>query len=133
MKNDWKEVWRAASEEMPVIAEKKLVGKWLAEDIGGGGVVDNSQSTLEIGEDGTVSGNTAVNRYGGKAKIVGQKIEFGSISTTRRAGPPALMDQESKFTKELANVASFRIDDNGLLYLLNATGKEVVRFSKKSD
>lgn len=133
MKNDWKEVWRVATEEMPVIAEKKLVGKWLAEDINGGGVVDIAQSTVEIGEDGSVTGNTAVNRYGGKANIVGQKIEFGSISTTRRAGPPALMDQESKFTMALESVVSFRIDDNGLLYFLNANGKEVLRFSKISD
>ncbi len=79
MKIDWKEVWRVAAEAVPAITEKRLVGKWLAEDISGGGVIDNLQSTLEIGEDGAVSGNTAVNRYGCKAKIVGQKIEFGSF------------------------------------------------------
>ena len=41
----------------PVAAENvppQLVATWLAEDIGGGGVIDNLQSTLEIREDGTV-------------------------------------------------------------------------------
>lgn len=131
MKSDWKEIWTAPIEHAS--SEKKWVGKWLAEDISGGGVIDNAQSTLEITEEGAVSGSTAVNRYSGKAKIVGQKMEFGPLAMTRRAGPPALMDQESKFNKALASVVSFRIEDTGLLYLLDATGKEVLRFSKMSD
>jgi heat shock protein HslJ/phosphoglycolate phosphatase-like HAD superfamily hydrolase len=130
MQKDWKEIWSPSMSDASSENQKKLFGKWLAEDIAGGGVIDNAQSTLEISEDGSVSGNTSVNQYGGKAKIDGQKIEFGALAMTRRAGPPALMDQESKFTNSLAKVASFRIAETGLLYLMDATGKDVLRFSK---
>ena len=130
MKDDWKEVWTEAANAQDQGPQVDLTGNWLAEDIAGGGVIDNAQSTLEIGKDGSVSGSTAVNRYSGKAKIEGQKIEFGPLATTRRAGPPALMDQESKFTKALEKAARFRIEDSGLLYLMDETGKDILRFSK---
>ncbi len=52
---------------------------------------------------------------------------------TRRAGPPALMDQESKFVAALEKVASFQVDEAGLLNLLDAEGKNLVRFSKLED
>ena len=109
------------------------MGKWLAEDIAGGGVVDGVQTTLEVSNDGTVSGSTAVNRYGGKASIDGNKITLGQLVMTRRAGPPALMDQESKFVAALEKVASFQVDDAGLLNLLDAEGKNLIRFSKLED
>ena len=130
MKDDWKEVWTEAANAQDQGPQVDLTGNWLAEDIAGGGVIDNAQSTLEIGKDGSVSGSTAVNRYSGKAKIEGEKIEFGPLATTRRAGPPALMDQESKFTKALEKAARFRIEDSGLLYLMDETGKDILRFSK---
>jgi heat shock protein HslJ/phosphoglycolate phosphatase-like HAD superfamily hydrolase len=130
MKQDWKQLWGEPATTGPIAHAKMLVGKWLAEDIEGGGVIDRVQSTLEIGDDGAVSGNTAVNRYGGKAKIDGQKIEFGPLAMTRRAGPPAMMNQESKFTAALEKVVGFRIEATGLLYLMDAQGKDVLRFSK---
>jgi heat shock protein HslJ/phosphoserine phosphatase len=130
MNRDWKEIWTSPANESALVSERKLTGEWVAEDIDGGGVIDNAQSTLEISEDGSVSGSTAVNRYGGKAKIDGQKMEFGPLALTRRAGPPALMDQESKFTKALGKVAGFRIENSGLLYLTDATGNDVLRFSR---
>ncbi len=130
MAKDWQQLWSE-----PTIAagsnSTKLFGKWLAEDIAGGGVIDNAQSTLEISDDGSVSGSTAVNRYGGKAKVEGQNIAFGPLAMTRRAGPPALMDQETRFTQALEKVIQFRIEDTGLLYLLDAGGKAILRFSKQ--
>ena len=72
---------------------------WLVEDIGGRGVVDKAQTTMTFAEDGSVSGNTSVNRYQGRASVEGTKVSFGPLATTRRAGPPALMDQEMKFLK----------------------------------
>ena len=132
MKDDWKEVWTEPANAQAEGSQEKLTGNWVAEDIAGGGVIDNAQSTLEIGKDGSVSGSTAVNRYSGKAKIEGQKIEFGPLATTRRAGPPALMDQESKFIKALEKAARFRIEDSGLLYLMDETGNDIMRLSKLS-
>ena len=44
---------------------------WLVEDIGGRGVVDKAQTTIRLAEDGSVSGDTSVNRYHGRATIEG--------------------------------------------------------------
>jgi heat shock protein HslJ/phosphoglycolate phosphatase-like HAD superfamily hydrolase len=133
MAKDWKIVWNIPTEPGATNSMKSVVGKWLAEDIAGGGVLDRVQSTLEVNKDGTVSGSTAVNRYGGKALIDGNKMTLGQLVMTRRAGPPAHMDQESKFVAALEKVASFQVDDAGFLNLLDAEGKNLVRFSKLED
>jgi heat shock protein HslJ len=133
MKKDWKDIWTFATKESTSDSGRNLIGKWVAEDIFGGGVIDTAQSTLEISLDGSVSGSTAVNRYGGKAKIDGQKIEIGPLAVTRRAGPPALMEQESKFTSALGKVVSFRLEASGLMYFSDASGNDVLRFAKISE
>jgi heat shock protein HslJ len=101
----------------------------LVEDIAGQGVVDRAQTTIQFSSDGKVMGDTSVNRYQGQAKIDGDKINFGPLATTRRAGPPALMDQESKFLKAIDAAKRFRIEPTGLLYLLNESGDAVLRLS----
>jgi heat shock protein HslJ len=102
---------------------------WLVEDIGGRGVVDKAQTTMKFAEDGSVSGDTSVNRYQGRATIDGNKFSFGPLAATRRAGPPALMDQETKFLKAVETVKSFKIEPTGLLSLLNDAGDTVLRLS----
>lgn len=102
---------------------------WLVEDIGGRGVVDKSQTTMKFAEDGSVSGDTSVNRYQGRATIDGNNISFDPLAATRRAGPPALMDQEIKFLKAVETVKSFKIKPTGLLSLLNDGGDTVLRLS----
>ncbi len=129
MKTDWKTLWTEPSSQADS-PQAALFGKWLAEDIAGKGVIDNAQSTLELKEDGTVSGNTCVNNFGGKATIDNQKIQFGPLATTRRAGPPALMEQESKYTQALKKAVAYRLDANGLLFFIDADQKDILRFSK---
>ena len=102
---------------------------WLVEDIDGRGVVDKAQTTITFADDGSVSGDTSVNRYQGRATIDGNKISFGPLATTRRAGPPALMDQETKFLKALETVKIFRVEATGMLSLQNEAGDIVLRCS----
>lgn len=129
MAKDWKQLWTTAKANEVSKVKTSIVGKWLAEDIMGGGVLDRAQSTLEVSQDGMVSGNTAVNRYSGKATLKEMSIQFGPLAMTRRAGPPAMMDQESKFTAALEKVSSFRIEITGLLYLMDTESKDVLRFA----
>lgn len=99
-------------------------GRWLAEDIRGGGVLDRVQSVLEIAADGTVTGRGGCNRMGGTATISGSSITFGPIISTKMACIPAVMDQEGKFFSALENVRAWRIDKvTGKLSLLDAAGK----------
>jgi heat shock protein HslJ len=59
-----------AAESVP----NELVGTWLAEDIGGGGVIDYLQTTLEINDDGTYSGFAGCNNYTGTFDLKGGEI-----------------------------------------------------------
>ncbi len=127
MKQDWKTVFPAVTEKEPA----DLIGSWLVEDIDGRGVIDNAQTTVEFGADGAVSGSTCVNRYSGKASIDGNKLSFGPLATTRKAGPPALMDQEQKFSTALGTVAAFEFGEPGILYFLDSSGKKVLKLSRQ--
>jgi putative lipoprotein len=107
----------------------RIAGTWLAEDIGGGGVIDDAQSTLTIAADGTVNGNSGCNGFGGTATIEGDKVTFGPMVGTLMACAEAIMDQERKFYDALDRTASFRIDEVGKLILLDDGGAELARFS----
>ena len=122
----------ADAPETPEIAapEPSPVGNWLAEDILGGGVIDDAQTTLQIAADGSVSGRGGCNRYAGRATITGETIAFGPLASTRMACAEALMNQETKFHDALARVASFRLEAAGnKLVLLDASGEPLVRLA----
>ncbi len=106
-----------------------LFQNWVVEDIEGRGVVDRAQTTIQINKDGTAHGNTGVNLFNASPTISGNKITFGDFPVTRRAGPPALMDQESKFLAAIQKVKRYQIDNNQVLHLLDENGKELLRLS----
>ncbi len=102
-------------------------GKWLAEDIRGGGVIDRLQTVLEIAVDGAVTGTGGCNRMTGRATVSGEKIIFGSMASTRMACPPAVMDQERKFFDALRDARTWRRDPTRRkLTLLDAEGRPVI-------
>jgi heat shock protein HslJ len=124
MKQDWKEVFAANGDATT------LLGKaWLVEDIDGRGVVDNAQTTVEFAADGTVSGSTSVNRYKGNATVDGNKLTFGPLAATRRAGPPALMDQEQRFFNAIEAIAKYEFTNPGIVVFQDADGKNRLRLS----
>ena len=107
------------------------VGRWLAEDIEGGGVIDRLQTILEIAEDGAVSGTGGCNRMIGKATISGDALTFGTIGSTQMACTPAAMAQERKFFDALEKVRNWRVDtQRRKLTLLDAQGKRLVAFAR---
>lgn len=108
-----------------------LPGKWLAEDIDGGGVIDRLQTTLEVSADGKVTGMGGCNRYAGSANIDGNAIKFLPMGSTRMACSPAVMKQESKFHATLEKVRAWRVDQaQRKLLLLDGQGFDLMRFSK---
>jgi putative lipoprotein len=103
-------------EMMSATSEATGAGKffgvtWIAEDIGGGGVIDKARSTITFAADGTVNGSGGCNNFSGKAKVEGERIEIGPLAATRKACIPALSDQEQKFFRALANARLFEIDE----------------------
>lgn len=102
-------------------------GRWLAEDIGGGGVIDNLQTTLEIAADGAVHGLGGCNNFRGKAEVGSEKISFGPLAATKMACIPAVADQETKFFDALSKVVSWRVDAaTGKLELFGSDGVRLV-------
>jgi len=106
-------------------------GKWLAESIRNGGVIDNLQSTIEITADGQVTGKGGCNGFGGKATVTGDKISFGPLVATQMACPPAIMDQETKFLGALNDARRWLVDDQrGKLILFDAANKEILLLAR---
>lgn len=104
---------------------------WLAEDIGGSGVIDRAQSTITFAANDDVSGSGGCNRYHGQASIAGSSIDFGPFAATMMACPPALMDQERRFFDALAAARSYNFDDPYLIFYDDA-GRPLVKFTRQS-
>ena len=108
-----------------------LIGtSWLAEDIGGTGVVDRLQTTLSFTGDGRVSGSGGCNRYFGPVTVSGEAIRFGAMAATRMACPPAVMNQEQRFFAALGRAESWKATAEGKLILTDAAGEPLVSFSR---
>lgn len=105
-------------------------GVWIVEDIDGRGVIDNLQSTLEADGD-RVAGMAGCNRYNGQLREDGTALSIGPVMSTRMMCPPAVMDQEQKLFSALARVRGMDLR-NGLLHLLDAEGRSIIRLSRKS-
>ncbi|HEY6630511.1 MAG TPA: META domain-containing protein, partial [Rhizobiaceae bacterium] len=103
---------------------------WLAEDIGGGGVIDDAQSTFTVAPDGKVTGGGGCNRFFARAKVEGDRISIGKAGATMMACPEALMDQERKFFAALEKAATYRLDGDGKLFLVDANGADIARFAR---
>ncbi|MGZ2438574.1 heat shock protein HslJ [Sinorhizobium medicae] len=113
-----------AAEKVP----EQLVGSWLAEDMGGRGVIDDLQTTLEIREDGTYGGMAGCNHFTGAFSLSGATISFGFAAATRKMCVPAAMDQERKFLNALGDELSWKIEGSKLT-LARPNGPPVIRLT----
>ncbi|WP_254692781.1 META domain-containing protein [Shinella daejeonensis] len=122
----------ALASPLPAQAEEAvpagLGGSWLAEDIGGGGVIDDLQTTLDIRPDGSYGGNGGCNTYRGKLKVQNGSIAFAPAAATRKMCIPAIMDQEQKFFDALGTVTSWKLE-NGILHLTGKDGAPALRLA----
>ncbi len=112
-----------SSESVPFPVANLTGVTWVAEDIDGGGVIDNAQSTLEFTSDDRVAGRAGCNRYGGSVKLDGSKLKIEQVFATKMACAPALMDQETRFLQALEAASSFEVKDTKLL-VKDAAGKQ---------
>lgn len=112
-------------------ASAEPAGRWLAEDIRGGGVMDYLQTVLVIAPNGKVSGSGGCNSMGGSATIRGDGIRFSRIASTMKACTPAAMNQERKFFDALKEVRFWRVDGpRQELILRDRRGRPILVLSK---
>jgi len=73
-------------------------------------VVEDAQPlVVAFGHDGRVSGTTGVNHLTASYSVTAEYLTFGPLATTRRAGPPALMEQEHRVVQSLAGMCPFEL------------------------
>jgi heat shock protein HslJ len=129
MAEDWKTVFSNLKETNAVTLDAIVGPTWTLVSINGENVVDQSNASMILGAGGKVAGNAGVNRFSGTAEIEGNQISFGPLVTTRRAGPPALMAQESMFLKAMSEVVAMQLAVDGTLKLVNANDVAILTFA----
>jgi len=93
----------------------KLVGSaWRLEDLAGAGVIERAEATLEFPEAGRVSGQATCNRFFGFFETSGESLTIARVGATKKACPPAMMDQETKYLRALEGAERFRIEGTTL-------------------
>lgn len=109
-----------------VVANTDFMGKeWVAEYILGAPVIDMSHSSIQLNEDGSVTGNGGCNAYTGSYTLEGNTLTFGPMAATMKMCAEALSDQEMRFFQSLAAPLTIKME-NGLLNLVPAEGKPSV-------
>ena len=109
----------------------QLIGaKWVAEDIDGGGVIDDVQSTMEFTEEHRVAGRGGCNPYSGNVQIDGPKLKIEQVISTKMACAPALMDQETRFLQALEAARTFELQDTKLR-IRDESGKQRLVLDKQ--
>ena len=106
--------------------------KWLAEDIGGQGVMDFLQSTLQFDamDNSRVGGNSGCNNYFGAVAVDGWTIEFSAMGSTRMACPAAVMDQENRFLSALSATNRYEWNPETDLLHFYDDDESTLRFSR---
>jgi heat shock protein HslJ len=99
--------------------------EWTLTTLNGKPVEAKKPLTLKF-EHGRVSAFGGVNRLSGSYALVGETVTLGQLIGTRRAGEPALMQQEQDFAKTLATVDSFKVSGDQLT--LSSKGTVVALF-----
>jgi heat shock protein HslJ len=97
---------------------KALTGSWALTAYGPEGattpVASGSQASLTFNADGTVTGNSGCNSFGGEYKVEGDKITFSGLASTLMACEEPLMTQEGNVFKVLDGTAAYKIDGDTL-------------------
>ena len=78
-------------------------------------------------EEARVTGSGGVNRLTGHFALSGDELRFGTLATTRMAGPENAMRREAAFLAALDRVTSYALDGRTLTFL--ADDDAVVRLS----
>ncbi|WP_165943572.1 META domain-containing protein [Roseicella aquatilis] len=115
----------------PRPASPALTGReWVAEEIGGKGVLDRARSTLTLAEDGRAHGSGGCNRFTGGYEVKGDHLTFSQMGSTMMACEPPVGEQEQRLHQALGAARRWRIAPEGRLLLLDAEGKVLARFAR---
>jgi heat shock protein HslJ len=111
-----------------------LAGPWVIRAIRrGDGVVSvraGSDAALAFDADaGTVTGSTGINRLRGTVEVHDDRVRFGPLTTTRMAGEPEAMDEESALLDALDSAVAYRAEGDRVV-LLDEDGGTLVDLAR---
>lgn len=109
--------------------EVDLLGAWLLEDLGGRGVMDMVQTTIEFDAEGGVFGGGGCNRFTGSYTFENELLEFSPLAGTKMMCPEAVMDQEDRFHQALGAVERVAMDGPFLL-IFYTDAEQPLRFTR---
>lgn len=106
--------------------ERLITGhKWVVDDIAGRDLAEKSRATVQFLTDGSVLGTGGCNRYKGNWSLSGETLEVEKLAVTRKACPPALMDQEHRVLDLLESARAFDISPQGGLVIFSEGGERL--------
>ncbi len=105
----------SGSAEEPAVA---LTGDWKLTSYGTSGVISSALADVDAGltfsDDGTVTGTSGCNHFGGSYTAEGDKITFTEIVSTLKLCDAPLMGQEEAMYQILTETASYQIEGSTL-------------------
>jgi putative lipoprotein len=93
-------------------------------------VIDDQQSSITLTAEGQAHGFGGCNDFAGRYALEGRALALGPFASTKKACPPAIMDQEGRFHEALGATRGYRFE-NGLLFLLDAEGAPVMQLWRR--
>lgn len=96
---------------------------WRLEDLGGIGVLDRVQATLEFPQPGRASGSGSCNRFSGTVNVRRDSITFGALGSTRMSCAEAVGRQEARYLEGLRNAERVVVEGTALSIYVKGTGK----------
>jgi heat shock protein HslJ len=87
---------------------------WRLQDLGGAGVIEGAQATLEFSEAGKAAGRGSCNRFFATVTVSRDSIRFGPVGATRMACEEPIASQEAKYLKALEGAETFVIEGDSL-------------------
>jgi heat shock protein HslJ len=104
---------------------------WVLEDLGGAGVLEGVQATLEFPEPGKAAGRGSCNRFFGTVEIAGESLTFGPLGSTKMACDEAVMTQEGRYLEALQHAERYAIQGSTLLIYPRGMNQPL-RFTRKT-
>lgn len=114
------------------IAPRTLAGEWTVERIEDSLVEDVGTIYLGFETDGTLSGDTGVNRLLGSWSLEADSLTFRDLSTTRKVGPPHRMKLEAQLIDTLRRVTRAVQRGEGNIELFSADSTLLLIASPRS-
>ena len=79
---------------------------------------------------GKVAGRGSCNRFFGTVEVTGDRIQFSPFGATRMACPEAIMDQETRYFKQLQAAERFAIEGD-VLRIYSGESTPALRFIRE--